>query len=146
MSSPLRGRCLCGAVRIALEPPTLFASNCHCESCRRSHGAAFVTWTGVPDERFRVVQGEAVVTRFESSAGAYRCFCSTCGTFMYTYYESVHADFGDAAGSTYVPVAVLDDPLDRAPDSHVSFEEAVAWFPFQDGLPRCRAKSDEAAE
>jgi len=143
MPSTIRGRCLCGAVRIALEPPTLFASHCHCESCRHAHAAAFVTWTGVPDARFEVVQGEAGITRFPSSPGAFRCFCSACGTVMFTYYEPTHADFGDAAGSTYVPVAVLEDPLDRAPDSHVSFEEAVAWFPFRDELPRYEAKSDE---
>jgi hypothetical protein len=142
MSSTIRGRCLCGAVRIALEPPTTFASHCHCESCRRAHAAAFVTWTGVPDARFRVEHGEDEVTRFASSPGAFRCFCRHCGTVMFTYYEPSHADFGDAAGSVYVPVAVLEDPLDRLPDSHVSFEEAVAWFPFEDHLPRVRAKSD----
>jgi hypothetical protein len=130
-------------VHIVLEPPTLFASHCHCESCRRAHAAAFVTWTGVPKGRFRVVQGEAEVTCYESSPGAFRCFCRHCGTVMFTYYEPGHADFGDAAGSTYVPVAVLVDPLDRAPDGHVSFEEAVSWFPFEDRLPRYRAKSEE---
>lgn len=142
MSTPIRGRCLCGAVRIALEPPTLFASHCHCESCRRAHAAAFVTWTGVPDARFAVVQGEGEVVRFESSPGAYRCFCCRCGSAMFTYYEPSHAEFGGAAGSTYVPVAVLQDPLDRDPDRHVSFEEAAAWFTFDDGLPRFHAKTD----
>ncbi len=146
MPTPIRGHCLCGAVRIELDPPSLFASHCHCESCRRSHAAAFVTWTGVPDARFRVVEGEAEITRYASSPGAFRCFCSRCGTVMFTYYEPQHADFGDAAGSMYVPVAVLADPMDRQPDSHVSFEEAVPWFPFHDGLPRLRAKSDERVE
>jgi hypothetical protein len=146
MASPIRGRCLCGAVRIELEPPTLFASHCHCESCRRSHAAAFVTWTGVVDSRFQLTAGEPEITRYESTPGAFRCFCSRCGTVMFTYYEPGHADFGDAAGSMYVPVAVLEDPLDRAPDSHVSVEEAVPWFPFHDDLPRYQAKSEERVE
>jgi len=146
MPSPIRGRCLCGAVRIALEPPTIFASHCHCQSCRRSHAAAFVTWTGVPDERFELPEGADAVTRYESSPGAFRCFCSRCGTMMFTYYDARHADFGDAAGTTYVPVAVLEDPLDREPTSHVSFEERVPWFPYHDELPRYEAKSDNVLE
>ncbi len=146
MSTTIPGRCLCGAVRIALEPPTLFVSHCHCESCRRSHAAAFVTWTGVPEARFTLTQGEAALTRYESSPGAFRCFCSRCGSVMFTYYEARHADFGDAAGSVYVPVAILEGPLDRHPSGHVSIEEAVPWFSFHDELPRFRAKSDEAME
>ena len=146
MPSPIRGRCLCGAVRVTLEPPTLFASHCHCESCRRAHAAAFVTWTGVPRERFALVQGEDRVTRYPSSPGAFRCFCSVCGSVMFTYYTPEHADFSAAAGTVYVPVAVLEGPLDRAPDSHVSMEEAAPWFAFHDDLPRYHAKTDERME
>ncbi len=146
MSTPIRGRCLCGAVRLQLLSPTLFCSHCHCESCRRAHAAAFVTWTGVPEERFSLLRGQDMLTRFQSSPGAFRCFCRACGSVLFTYYTAQHADFGDAAGTIYVPVAVLNDPLDRAPASHVSFEERVPWFPFHDELPRYRAKSDEPAE
>ncbi len=146
MPTPIRGHCLCGIVRIGLTPPTLFASHCHCESCRRAHAAAFVSWTGVPDERFEIVQGEERVTRFQSSPGAFRCFCSRCGSAMFTYYTPEHADFGGTAGCVYVPVAVLEDPLDRQPSSHISFEERVAWFPFRDELPRFVAKSDQRVE
>jgi len=51
--------------------------------------------------------------------------------------------FGGLAGKRYVPVAVLTEPLDRDPDSHVSFEEHVGWFELDDRLPRCRGKSEE---
>jgi len=56
--TPIRGRCLCGAVRFQLEPPTDFLDICHCQSCRLSHGAPFVAWTSVPLERFRFDAGE----------------------------------------------------------------------------------------
>lgn len=143
MSDPIQGRCLCGAIRIQITPPTEFCSHCHCESCRRAHAAALVTWTGVDEAQLHIVQGEDKLERYESSVGTYRCFCRICGTSMVSYYTAQSPTFGDSAGKMYVPVAVLTTPLDRTPDSHVSFEEHVEWFEFADELPRYRAKSDE---
>jgi hypothetical protein len=36
------GSCLCGAVALEFQIPTLFATHCHCSMCRRSNGAGFV--------------------------------------------------------------------------------------------------------
>lgn len=139
----IRGHCLCGTVRLELIPPTELCAHCHCESCRRAHAAAFVSWVGVPAEQLRIVAGEAALERYQSSPGAFRCFCRRCGTSMLTWYTADHREFGESAGRRYIPLAVLADPLDREPSSHVSFEERVAWFPFSDALPRFRGKSDE---
>jgi len=143
MPAPIPGRCLCGAVEIEITPPTEFCSHCHCESCRRAHAAPFVTWTGVAANQLRFVRGEDNLEHYRSSPGTFRCFCRTCGTSMLTYYTTDSPTFGGLAGKRYVPVAVLTEPLDRAPDSHVSFEEHVGWFEFDDRLPRCRGKSEE---
>lgn len=140
---PIRGRCLCGAIQIELQPPTEFCSHCHCESCRRAHAAPLVTWTGANAEQFRIISGEHQLERYQSSPGTYRCFCRTCGTSMVCYYTRESASFGDLEGKMYVPVAVLTDALDRAPDGHVSFEEHVAWLELSDGLPRYRGKSQD---
>ena len=44
-----RGRCMCGARAASSRAfPSRFCAHCHCESCRRAHGAAFVTWVGFP--------------------------------------------------------------------------------------------------
>src|SRR4051812_29405337 len=83
MAQPIEGRCQCGAVRIALELPSTFCSHCHCESCRRAHSAPFVTWTSVPNERFRIVQGEGELTAYRSSEEATRNFCRRCGTQLF---------------------------------------------------------------
>ena len=57
--SDFEGRCLCGGVRFAVAPPTLFFAHCHCRWCREAHGAAFVSWVGVAEERFRFLSGSA---------------------------------------------------------------------------------------
>ncbi len=69
--------------------------------------------------------------------------CHICGTSMVCYYTEESLRFGNLAGKMYVPVAVLTDPLDKVPEGHVSFEEQVGWFSFDDGLPRYRGKSEE---
>ena len=135
----IRGNCYCGAVRFELVPPTEFASHCHCEDCRRSHGAAFVTWTSVPASQFRLLSGKEELKRYESHPGVFWGFCGKCGSSMLY-------DADDTPGRIYVTAASLVDPLDREPDSHMSFEERMPWYPASQHLPCYRGKTDEKIE
>ncbi|MCP4899000.1 MAG: GFA family protein [bacterium] len=125
----IRGSCLCGAVTFKLHTPTKFFSHCHCETCRRAHGAAFVSWTGVPDDCFEWLTGAEQLTGYRSSEHATRSFCSRCGTHV--RYVST-----DWPGTVYVPVATLSDPMDRDPEDHIHAGEAVSWCSLNDELPR----------
>jgi hypothetical protein len=126
------GRCSCGDVELQLLAPTLFASHCHCRSCRTAHAAPFVTWTAVPTEAL-TVSGASSVSWFESSPGVQRGFCGRCGTQL--LYRAQ-----DAADRVYVPVAVLDR-LDRPVEGHVSYEEHVPWLEGHEDLPCYAAKT-----
>src|SRR5438876_8981815 len=129
-TSPVSGACLCGAVRFEIETPTLFSAHCHCSMCRRAHGAGFVTWIGVPYERFRVRAGEDRLVRYRSSDHGTRSFCGTCGSSLFC--ESTnHPDWID------VVLANLEGPIDRAPESHIFIDDRAAWVAIGDGLPRC---------
>ncbi len=114
------GRCLCGKVRFSVELPTLWCAHCHCDSCRRAHGAAFVTWFGVPTERFRYDTGEQYVRVVQSSAPSRRGFCSLCGTTF--LFESTNWP-----GETHIALATMTDAIDRAPQRHVFTEHRIAW-------------------
>ena len=118
-------------MRCELRPPLLFSAHCHCDSCRRSHAAPFVTWTAVPHDRFRLTSGEDALRSYRGSSHARRSFCGVCGTPM--IYVS-----REWPGKTYVPVAVLVDPPAEAvaPQCHVHAAEAVSWCTLADGLPR----------
>jgi hypothetical protein len=133
--APLVGRCACGAVSMRLTPPTLFASYCHCASCRKAHAAPFVAWTAVPNERFALVQGEEAVSVHRSSPGVGRAFCGRCGTHVWYRAE-------DAPDRVYVPVAVLDR-IDRPIEEHVSYEERAPWVVGLERVPCRRGKGDE---
>ena len=77
------GRCLCGAVGFAIAPPTLFFAHCHCRDRREAHGAAFVSWVGSAEERFRFLPGSAEPRWYASSQQSRRGFCPTCGTTLF---------------------------------------------------------------
>ena len=80
MSDAVTGGCLCGAVTFEADLPSRFCAHCHCDNCRRAHGAAFVTWVGFPGVQFRFTKGEANLTRSKTATDATRSFCTTCGT------------------------------------------------------------------
>jgi hypothetical protein len=131
----VQGQCYCGSIRFELLFPTLSCSHCHCEDCRRTHGAAFVTWTDVPTKQFRFLSGENKLKKFESHPGIRWGFCSECGT-------SLFYDCDETPEKIYVTVASLDGPIDREPDRHYSFEEHVSWLKTSDSLPKILGKSE----
>jgi hypothetical protein len=123
------GSCLCGAVRFEVEPPTRFCVHCHCSMCRRNHGAAFVTWFGVPKSGFRVVAGESALARYASSEHGERSFCSQCGTSLFCVLDH-DPDMVD------ITLASMQAPIDRVPEAHVYFDAHVDWVELADELPK----------
>jgi hypothetical protein len=118
-----RGCCMCGSVRFAARMPSRFCCHCHCESCRRSHTAGFVTWIGFASSQVSVESGAGDLVAYLSSPGSSRSFCRKCGSKL--FYES-----DKWPGETHVALAAFDDPVDRSPDRHVFFDEHVEWIPW----------------
>ncbi|HVO87546.1 MAG TPA: GFA family protein [Casimicrobiaceae bacterium] len=116
------GRCHCGAVRFSARFPSRFVAHCHCESCRRAHSSAFVTWAGFATEQVEVTLGRDELAVHESSPGTRRSFCRRCGTKL--LFESTRWP-----GETHIALAAFDEPVDRAPGGHAFYEEHVAWLP-----------------
>ncbi|MGZ3689760.1 MAG: GFA family protein [Bdellovibrionota bacterium] len=125
------GRCYCGDLKFEIRFPTRYCGHCHCEDCRRSHSAAFVTWASVPETQFALLGG--LVSWFESHPGVRWGFCGRCGSSLFYQNEEL-------PNRIDVTVAALDGPLDIAPSEHVSFEEKVDWLIVGDHLPRLRGK------
>ena len=116
-----RGRCMCGRVRFVARFPSRFCAHCHCESCRRSHSAGFVTWIGFLSPQVTVESGAGDLAVYASSPGTRRSFCRVCGTKL--FFES-----GKWPGETHVALAAFDDPVDRAPEGDAFYDEHVAWI------------------
>ena len=125
----VQGSCFCSAVRFAVELPSLFCGHCHCSMCRRAHGAGYVTWFGVPFERFKFLSGRERLVRYRSSDHGTRSFCGTCGSTLFC--ESTrHPDSID------IVLANMAGKIDRAPQAHVYFDDRADWVQIADDLPR----------
>ena len=101
------GRCLCGAVRYAVEAGPAAQVLCFCGMCRKATGApvpgfvsveaARVTWSGAPPRVHR------------ASEVAERGFCGTCGSALF-YRSDGSATVALAAGTAdlaFTPTAAF---------------------------------------
>ena len=102
--------------------PSRFVAHCHCESCRRAHGAAFVTWVGLPASQVEVIEGGSTCActsrRPARSARSARRAAPSCSSRRSAW-----------PGETHVVLAAFDEPVDRAPAGHAFCDEHVAWLP-----------------
>lgn len=124
----VRGSCACRSLEFELTFPTRFVAHCHCEACRRAHGAGLVTYAGVPEAQFRWLKTESRVT-WKTPSGAEREFCSVCGSTL-TYRGPKWP------GEIHAVVGNLDGDVDQAPKGHAFADEAPIWCPITDDLPR----------
>ncbi len=120
---------MCGEVEFQVEMPTLFCGHCHCTMCQRQHGAGYVTWIAVPDERLVIQKGGASLERFASSDHGTRSFCRRCGSSLFCV--STHHP-----GQTDIVLANLKSPIDREPQVHIYWDDRADWTQAEDGLPR----------
>jgi hypothetical protein len=125
------GGCLCGAVRYRVPLPPLWVAHCHCSMCRRAQGAAFVTWFGIPGEKFAFVGDAGQLRTYQSSADAQRSFCGHCGTPL--FFESKHWP-----GELHVTLASLDAAAAATlqPQAHAYWNSRAPWVELGDHLPR----------
>jgi hypothetical protein len=87
MNSAITGQCLCGAFRFEVDGPLGEVHLCHCDQCRRANGTSFSANARVPIENHRVITGIDVINEYESSPGAWRAFCSRCGSPVFARAE-----------------------------------------------------------
>lgn len=126
------GGCFCGNVRYRTEGRPLDVVHCHCEMCRRTAGAPFVTWVTVRDDAFSWIAGEPKL--LQSSERAERTFCGDCGSPL-TFRSQDRRDEVD------VTLATMDRPEDHAPARHVWTSRRLVWVKLADGLPEHREES-----
>ena len=125
----IRGSCLCGDVRIEINGKVSGGSHCHCSMCRKSHGAAFGTYALVNAADFRIVSGAERVTRYASSSGVSRTFCSRCGSTLQWQIET-KPDIVEIA------LGVLDDDPGVRPSRHIFVGSKAPWHEITDSLPQ----------
>lgn len=122
----VEGGCLCGAVRYRARGKAYGITHCHCQTCRRASGAAFVTWAGFDVDKFSFIRGQP--SSYDSSLNVVRTFCPRCGTPL-TYQRK------DLPHSIDVTLGSLDDPETLTPEDHTWTENRLSWITLGDALP-----------
>jgi hypothetical protein len=125
----LNGGCFCGFVRYRVDANPFDEANCHCTMCRRTNGAAFVTWFTVPREAFVTISGEP--SSFSSSDHGTRTFCPRCGTPL-TFSSS------RSPGEIDLTSGSLDDPSQVPPKADIYVGTKVRWVVLDQSLPSYR--------
>jgi hypothetical protein len=119
-------------VRWELEaPPTTF-TYCHCTRCQRRTGGSYSAQARVDDPTaLRFVSGEELVTGWDPGDGGWvKCFCSTCGSQLFSKKPD---------GSVWsIRMGSFDEPPAGIAPKHRQFVAyAATWEPIpDDGLPR----------
>ena len=147
----MEGRCLCGAVRVAVARHEGATSACHCTLCRRWSGAATWGFEAPAD----AVEVTGPVATYRSSPFAERAFCGTCGTHLWLRddgrgYELVPGLFDAAAAlplarEVYADRAFACVPL-AGDHERVSRADYEASHPFVEGGGPATAAVQAAAD
>lgn len=115
------GRCVCGAVEVEIGLPARWAWHDHSGRSRHAQGCAYATYVGSWRSRFRVVEGEAHITRYEDEEeGTARSFCARCGTPL--FYERRRSP-----QMVNVPRALFTTRTGREPRYHMHLSEQADW-------------------
>jgi len=131
----INGSCLCQAVSYEVTNAAFRQSaHCHCVNCRKTHGAAFGTYAPVNDGEFRWLKGEELVSRYESSAHTYRCFCSKCGSPLAAF---------DGIKIRCITMGTVDGDPGIRPEYHMYVSAKVPWYEITDSLPQYEQRSSD---
>ncbi|MGA0600740.1 GFA family protein [Caulobacter sp. KR2-114] len=116
-----RGGCVCGAVRFEIDVPAVWAWHDHSPASRHAQGCAYATYVGSWKSRFRLLEGEACIGRYEDvEAGTTRSFCARCGTPL--FYERARSP-----KMINIPRPLFETRTGREPRYHMHLEQAADW-------------------
>jgi hypothetical protein len=130
MKLPITGGCLCGSVRYEITDEPVGAGNCHCRTCQKAVGAAFLPALFIPFNALKITGTYKEYASISDRGNTVnRGFCPECGTML----------FGrNSATDEIRPVnaATLDDPSIYQPHMNFWVSDAQPWDFMDPDLPR----------
>lgn len=127
MSEAWEGGCLCGAVRFRANGAPKWTIWCHCQSCRRHSGAPAAAFAAFDEVNVEI--DSPAFTRFASSPGMRRGFCSTCGS-------TLTCQGGALPDELHIHIGAFDRAADLQPQAEYFVDERLPWV--HAGMVRAR--------
>jgi len=124
----MTGGCLCGGVRYRIDDVAGPLVYCHCTQCRKAQGVGFAANVPVAEADFAVTEGSDLVAAYRSSATKLRCFCSRCGSPLFSQV--------DGKPVVRVRAGSLDARARVKPGAHIFTASKAPWQEITDELPR----------
>ena len=125
-----KGECLCGSIKYTVDKIEHKMAHCHCNMCRKFHGAAFVTFGEALSENFHWIEGEEFLQEFKANNGTVRKFCKICGSSM------IFQPSNDTGELIEFSLGTLDSDIVGRPDAHVFMANKANWVKVEDDLPK----------
>lgn len=124
----VKGSCLCGAIQYSatLIPNKIF--NCHCQFCRKAHGADYATLALADADTLQITDNDNQLKEHLNDIGGYRAFCGNCGTRLMNYAPDKNLYFS-------VTLSTIDTELDIKIDAHVNTESKANWCTPDANIP-----------
>ncbi|MEO1137321.1 MAG: GFA family protein [Pseudomonadota bacterium] len=129
---PQRGGCQCGKLRYEITAPPLMVCCCHCTTCQKQTGGAFVLSAIVRETTFRFTDGAPSKTEWTSDSGnsRYGLFCGDCGSRIVNGQTPSSGVFSLRAGT-------FDDTSWVRPAGHIWVKSAQSWIAFSEDEILC---------
>jgi hypothetical protein len=124
-----QGQCLCGKIKFEISGGLGDIRLCYCELCRRANGTAFSANIPIPITNYSMRCAREYVSEYESSPGAFRAFCSICGSPV----------FGRTAADPdhiRVRLGTLSRDANARILAHVWVRSKPHWYTIEDDLPQ----------
>jgi hypothetical protein len=123
------GRCLCGAVTIAVKGTPVRMAQCHCRDCQRMTGTGHASNAFFNSADVEVAGAtNSVTVTTDSGNASIRHFCPVCSSRVFGTNSA-------RPGVLVVPVGVLEDSSWFAPEVVVYTRSAPAWDLTTDAVP-----------
>jgi len=113
------GSCLCGAISFTAKQMTTAVAACHCRSCRKWGGSAFMEVNCGSQVEF---EGAEKLSVFDSSEWAERGFCSACGSHLFYRLKETQEHM--------MPVGLFDDDSDLTFKRQVFIDEKPHYYQY----------------
>lgn len=123
------GSCLCGGIRYEIHGEIGEIIQCHCQRCRKASGTAYTTNAPVKVSEFKIIQGEHLLKKFQSSATIQRCFCGECSSAI----MSIRTETPDYYR---LRIGTLDTPIHHKPAMHIFVADKAEWDTICDDVPQ----------
>lgn len=118
--------CLCGSVTLEASGFSKQAAHCHCNMCKKFHGAAFGTLVAL--KHLRWISGLSLLKEFTASNGTIRTFCSQCGSSIGFRTKNT------SLNQIEIAISLFDEPIPVEIDAHIYTNYSANWLPITDSL------------